>query len=115
MMNFKNILIAGGAVLTLFLGLYFFMDQKIRIQQKQFNQEREVFVTAIENEVNRRLMAVKTIDSFTNNVKTKIVYLQKKDQILKQQQQLIKLKKDEINSYLNRTTESVLDSILRSN
>lgn len=113
-MNLKATLIAAGVILLSFIGLWFYMDQKIRIQKKQFDQEREVFVTALESEVDRRLIAVKVIDSLTKNVKTEIRYLQKKDQTLKEQQQQLKIKRDEINDYLNRATERLLDSILRS-
>jgi hypothetical protein len=113
-MNLKNTLIAASVILAMFIGLWFYMDQKQRIQKKQYDQELEVYNLALESEINRRMQSVKVIDSLTNNVKTEIRYLQIKDQTLKEQQQQIKLQRDEINDYINRAGERVLDSILRS-
>jgi uncharacterized protein HemX len=114
MMNIKSILIAAAVILAIFTGTILFYKNEMRIQKKQYDQELEVYNLALESEIDRRMQSVKVIDSLTNNVKTEIRYLQKKDQTLKQQQQQLKLKRDEINNYLNRAGERVLDSILRS-
>lgn len=103
------------AVLLLFQG-WKYLDNKWQQNalKKQHQEEIAVLNDALEHQITLKLDREKQIDSISNNVKTEIRYLQKKDQTLKTQSQIIKIKRDEVESFINSASEQLLDSILRA-
>lgn len=94
---------------------HFYDKQELRILKKQFNQERDIWIEERDQLIEHRYMAIDSAVAAQKPIYIKIKDLQRKDEDLKQQQQRLKLKRDEIQSYIDRASESVLDSVLRSN
>lgn len=116
MMISKNIyLYIIAALILIGVAKHFYDRQERRILKKQFDQERDIWIEERDQLIEHRYMAIDSAVAAQKPIYIKIKDLQRKDEDLKQQQQRLKLKRDEIQSYIDRASESVLDSVLRSN
>lgn len=105
---------AMAALVIIGIGKHFYDKQELRIITKQFEQERDVWQQEREQLINLKYIAIDSTIAAQKPIYIKIKDLQKKGQTLETQSQQIKLKRDEIDNFINNASEPVLDSVLRA-
>lgn len=113
MKNIYLYIIAG--IIVIGIGKHFYDKQELRIAQKQFSEERETWVKERDGLIQLRYTAIDSVVAAQKPIYIRIKDLDKKNDLLKEEQKQIKLKRDEIQKFINNASESVLDSVLRSN
>lgn len=114
-MNLKTFLYTAAAFVICMLGLYFYMSQEIRIIKKQFAQEREVWDEERADLISSRYKAIDSTKAAQKPIYREIDRLTEKGKQLERKEQIIKIKRNEINDFIRNASEPVLDSVLRSN
>ena len=113
MKNIYLYIIAG--IIIIGIGKHFYDKHELRIVQKQFSEERETWVKERDELIQLRYTAIDSVVAAQKPIYIRIKDLDKKNNLLKEEQKQIKLKRDEIQKFINNASESVLDSLLRSN